>query len=234
MTHKVQLSELHRISIGILSEGDEGDFLDVLTNNSTSAVYFFGVCEDDSKIVAYHAGVGNLIVATDSIDEAVDALLQFEGARALPENILKPLILSAYHNDLAFLANELDNSELEVCSASEMDDVSEYKSPAKEAFSLFAIGAVSYDTDAEFDLDSHCALYEGEEFESLSDLCGYFDEETWVIILKPIRDSSESLAAQTTSDDNSVTSLKFCSQCGQKLPPNSKFCSSCGAKIIAA
>lgn len=234
MTHKIQLSELHRISIGILSEGDEGDFLDVLTNSPTSAIYFFGVCVDDSKIIAYHSGAGTLVVDTDSIDEAIDALLQFEGARALPENILKPLILSAYHNDLGFLASELDNSELEVCSASEMDDVSEYKSPAKEGFSLFGIGAVSYDTDAEFDLDSHCALYESEEFESLSDLCGYFDEDTWVVVLKPICNSSESLAAQTTSDENTVTSLKFCSQCGQKLPPNSKFCCSCGAKIIAA
>lgn len=232
MTHKVKLSELHRISIGILSEGDEGDFLDVLTNNPTSAIYLFGICEDDSKIIAYHSGAGTLVVDTDSIDEAVDALLQFEGARALPENILKPLILSAYHNDLGFLASELDNSELEVCSASEMDDVSEFKSPVKEAFSLFGIGAVSYDTDAEFDLDSHCALYEGEEFESLSDLCGYFDEETWVVVLKPIRGSSDSIAAQATNDDNSVKSPKFCSQCGQKITPNSKFCSSCGSKII--
>lgn len=172
------------------------------------------------------------MVETDSINEAVDALLQFESARVFPENILKPLILSAYNNDLDILACELDSDELEVCSASELDDVSDYKSLVPDALSLFAIGAVSYGTDAGFDLDSHCASYEGEEFESISDLCGYFDEETWVVVLKPVGDSGESTSTQASRDDHSSKSAKFCSQCGQKLLPDSNFCSSCGTKII--
>jgi len=166
MTNQVQITELHRISIGMLSDANEGDFLDVLTSNSTSVSYHFAVCEDTSKIVAYFSGVGTLVVETDSINEAVDALLQFESARVFPENILKPLILSAYNNDLDILACELDSDELEVCSASELDDVSDYKSLVPDALSLFAIGAVSYGTDAGFDLDSHCASYEGEEFKA--------------------------------------------------------------------
>lgn len=233
MTSSVQITELHRISIGILSESNEGDFLDVLTSNFTSGIYHFGVCDDGSKMVAYHSGVGTVLVETDSAEEAVDALLQYESARVLPENILKPLILSVYHNDPDILASELDSSELEVCSASEMDDVSDFKSLVPEVSSLFGIGAVSYGTEAEFDLVSRCASYEGEEFENISDLCGYFDEDTWVIVLKPVRDPNQSTTTQkASSEELSSKSANFCSQCGQKLLPNSKFCSSCGAKLF--
>lgn len=236
MSKKMGISKFYRVSVAIVSSECEGDFLDALSNDRNANSYFFAVCDDDSRIIAYHVDTGNVVINTGSIDEAVEEFMRFTFESSFPEPILKPIVLAAIHNDTEILADAFEKETFKVYSLRESDEVADYKSRIEGLDSICGFCAVSYDTGANFDLESREFSLDGEVFESLSDLSGYFDEDAWVVVLRPYKSSSDEGAPTVIGDSSQPAggAQRFCTECGNRLVEAAKFCGECGTKVKLA
>ena len=236
MSKMIEISKFYRVSVANVANDCEGDFLDALSNDRNANSYFFAVCDENSKIIAYHVDTGNVVIDTGSIDEAVEKFMRFTFDGGYPEPILKPILLAAIYNDKEVLAEAFEKETFRVYSLRETDEVTNYKSRIEELVSICGFGAASYDTGAYFDLESREITFEGEVFENLSDLSGYFDEDSWVVVLRPYRSSSDESAPSVLEDPSPPTKAvqRFCTECGNKLVDAAKFCGECGAKVKLA
>lgn len=235
MSKKMEISTFYRVSVANVAAECEGDFIDAMSNDTNANSYFFGVCEDDAKVIACHVETGSVLIDAKSIDEAIEMFLRFPFQGGYQEPILKPILLAAIHNDTEQLAAAFDKETFRFYSASEMDDVAEYKSRIAELPSICGFGAVSYNTGATYDFESQKFEFDGEDFENLSDLNGYFDEESWVVVLRPYNAPSQddkTAPPTVTTEASSGSSKRFCTECGEKLAENTKFCGNCGKKVV--
>ncbi len=233
MSKIIKISTIYRVSVANVMKESSSDFLDALTSDPNANYYYFGLCGDASKVIAYHEDLGNVVIDAESIDEAVDEFLKLPLKAGYPEPILKPLMLSAIHNDTEILAEAFEKETFRFYSVRNSDDVEEYKSRIEGLDAICGFGAVSYDIGANFNLDTKKISYNGEYFKNLEDLHGYFGEDSWVVVLRPYQSKDEDFQAisDETPEKGKKTINQYCTECGASLIACAKFCASCGAKV---
>lgn len=233
MSKKIKINTIYRVSVANVLKDSNSDFLDALSSDPNANTYYFGLCDDVSKVIVYHEDIGNVSLVADSLDKAVDELLKLPLKGGYPEQIQKPIMLAAIHNDSDILADAFEKETFRFYSVSELDEVADYKSRIEGLDAICGFGAVSYDTEVYFDPNTSKFTYDDDAFDNLSDLQGYFDEDAWVVVLRPYQSSGDDSSARKndTPEENQKGVTKFCTECGVPLSDSSKFCASCGAKI---
>lgn len=233
MSKKIKINTIYRVSVANVLKDSNSDFLDALSSDPNANTYYFGVCDDVSKVIVYHEDISNVSLVAESLDKAVDELLKLPLKGGYPEQIQKPIMLAAIHNDSEILADAFEKETFRFYSVSELDEVADYKSRIEGIDAICGFGAVSYDTEVYFDPNTSKFTYADDAFDNLSDLQGYFDEDAWVVVLRPYQSSDDDspVSAKDSPEKNLQNVTKFCTECGASLVESAKFCASCGAKV---